>query len=92
MNTQELTVRFGYATALPWVRRVGRLTGKGWKDFTQSERDNVKAMLKSSIASLASLIGGCGEAGGLKSASLPGPAWNVSLPPPAWIASLPEGS
>ncbi len=25
-----------------WVRRVGRLAGKGWKDFVQKERDNVK--------------------------------------------------
>jgi RNA polymerase primary sigma factor len=39
-----------------WVRRVGRLTGKGWKDFTQSERDNVKG-IRGDIHTLASETG-----------------------------------
>jgi RNA polymerase primary sigma factor len=39
-----------------WVRRVGRLTGKGWKDFTSSERDNVKG-IRGDIHTLASETG-----------------------------------
>ncbi len=29
-----------------WARRVGRLTGKGWKEFIQKNRDEVKATRK----------------------------------------------
>src|SRR5690606_36084263 len=39
-----------------WVRRVGRLTGKGWKDFTTGERENVKT-IRGDIHTLASETG-----------------------------------
>jgi RNA polymerase primary sigma factor len=35
---------FGNELDPNWVRRVGRLTGSGWKDFAHDERDKVKAL------------------------------------------------
>ena len=39
-----------------WARRVGRLTGKGWKDFIQKNRDDVKA-IRTEIQELANETG-----------------------------------
>ena len=39
-----------------WARRVGRLTGKGWKDFIQKNRDDVKT-IRSEIQELANETG-----------------------------------
>ena len=39
-----------------WARRVGRLTGKGWKDFIQKNRDEVKA-IRTEIQELANETG-----------------------------------
>ena len=39
-----------------WTRRVGRLSGKGWKEFISSERDSIKD-LRSEIHGLASETG-----------------------------------
>ncbi len=39
-----------------WLRRVGRLAGKGWKEFTGNERADVKS-IRSEIHSLASETG-----------------------------------
>ena len=39
-----------------WVRRVGRLVGKGWKDFVQKERDNIKK-IRGDIHALATETG-----------------------------------
>jgi RNA polymerase primary sigma factor len=43
---------FGNELDPNWVRRVGRLTGTGWKDFAHDERDKVKA-LRDDVQSLA---------------------------------------
>ena len=39
-----------------WARRVGRLTGKGWKDFIQKNRDDVKN-IRTEIQELANETG-----------------------------------
>ncbi len=39
-----------------WARRVGRLTGKGWKDFIQKNRDEIKA-IRGEIQELANETG-----------------------------------
>ena len=39
-----------------WARRVGRLTGKGWKDFIQKNRDEVKS-IRTEIQELANDTG-----------------------------------
>jgi RNA polymerase primary sigma factor len=43
---------FGNELDPNWVRRVGRLTGTGWKDFAHEERDRIKT-LRDEIQTLA---------------------------------------
>ncbi|MBI1238465.1 MAG: RNA polymerase sigma factor RpoD [Alphaproteobacteria bacterium] len=41
-RTEFLKQHFGEELDPNWARRVGRLTGAGWKDFVQEERDKIK--------------------------------------------------
>ena len=51
-RTDFLKQYFGNELDPNWVRRVGRLTGTGWKDFAHEERDKAKD-LRDNIQSLA---------------------------------------
>jgi len=41
-RTDFLKQYFGNELDPNWTRRVGRLTGQGWKDFVQDERDKIR--------------------------------------------------
>ncbi|MGZ5876053.1 MAG: RNA polymerase sigma factor RpoD, partial [Bradyrhizobium sp.] len=43
-RTDFLKQYFGNELDPNWVRRVGRLTGMGWKDFAHEERDKIKTL------------------------------------------------
>ena len=51
-RTDFLKQYFGNELDPNWVRRVGRLTGSGWRDFAHEERDKIKE-LRDQIQTLA---------------------------------------